>query len=111
MDTTTTATHISFTDRHTAEKFYYNVGGGKTIPGVEGQVELAWATTPSSVAVQSTDRAVQSKAGLTAAAAAAAALVNAPGDEAMTDSVEGATPNGEEAQMDFESTAENEWDI
>ena len=34
-------THVSFKDRKTAEKFYYTLHG-KELPGVEGQLDLAW---------------------------------------------------------------------
>ncbi|KAH6659296.1 hypothetical protein BKA67DRAFT_10157 [Truncatella angustata] len=39
------ATYVTFKDRKTAEQFTFGVSGQKTIPGVEGEVELSWATS------------------------------------------------------------------
>ncbi len=45
IETTPAVTHITFTDRRTAEKFYYSLsGGGKEIAGIEGQIEVGWVT-------------------------------------------------------------------
>ncbi|TLS27766.1 hypothetical protein PpBr36_01780 [Pyricularia pennisetigena] len=42
------AVHISFSDRKTAETFYYGLASGKGIPGIEAPIELAWV--PNSAA-------------------------------------------------------------
>lgn len=38
-------THITFKDRKTAEQFMFGVSASKSIPDVDGQVELSWATS------------------------------------------------------------------
>lgn len=45
VDTASSATHVSFQDRKSAEKLYYSLHG-KELPGVEGKLELAWVNTP-----------------------------------------------------------------
>ncbi|KAI6353894.1 hypothetical protein MCOR25_008845 [Pyricularia grisea] len=40
--------HVSFSDRKTAETFYYGLVSGKGIPGIEAPIELAWV--PNSAA-------------------------------------------------------------
>jgi RNA-binding protein 26 len=52
IQTTPALTHITFKDRKTAEKFMYGLSN-KEIPGVDGQVELSWASNTSMLASSS----------------------------------------------------------
>ncbi|KAI1854108.1 hypothetical protein JX266_001249 [Neoarthrinium moseri] len=45
ISTDSGATQITFKDRKTAEKFMFGVSANKTIPGVDGTVELTWANS------------------------------------------------------------------
>ncbi|ETS83554.1 hypothetical protein PFICI_05430 [Pestalotiopsis fici W106-1] len=45
IHTDSSATHITFKDRKTAEQFMFGVSGQKAVPGVEGEVELSWASS------------------------------------------------------------------
>ncbi|KAK6214067.1 hypothetical protein LQW54_004844 [Pestalotiopsis sp. IQ-011] len=45
ISTDPSATRITFKDRKTAEQFMFGVSGPKTIPGVEGEVEVSWASS------------------------------------------------------------------
>ncbi|KAK3400122.1 hypothetical protein B0T20DRAFT_177395 [Sordaria brevicollis] len=57
IQTTPSATDITFKDRKTAEKFFNGILlNGKEIPGIDGQVELAWnpSSGPGSTSLAST---------------------------------------------------------
>ena len=43
-------THVTFKDRKTAEQFMFGVSANKSIPGVDGTVELSWSNLSPKVA-------------------------------------------------------------
>ncbi|KAA8636664.1 hypothetical protein SMACR_00853 [Sordaria macrospora] len=69
IQTTPSATDITFTDRKTAEKFFNGILlNGKEIPGIDGQVELAWnpSSGPGSTSLASTPGSTSTGAGAAA---------------------------------------------
>lgn len=139
METTPDKTTISFVDRRTAEKFYLSakVAGtaeagktaGRTIPGVDGLVELAWV--PNTAASTAT-RASSGPASVSTTSGSRRndAKVPLEDDTAMDESVHDDEP-GEDAQdhqqqeqkhephafppkprqMDFDVADEGDWDL
>lgn len=55
IHTDTSATHITFKDRKTAEQFMFGVSGQKAIPGVEGELEASWASSAPKTAEAEND--------------------------------------------------------
>ncbi|KAI0132853.1 hypothetical protein BJ170DRAFT_263748 [Xylariales sp. AK1849] len=54
ISTDPTTTYVTFKDRKTAEQLMFGVSANKTIPGVEGTVELTWTTSaPKTVGADS----------------------------------------------------------
>jgi len=113
-------TEITFTDRRTAEKFYYGVGG-KEIPGIDGRVELSWVLDSAPTPSLSTGPAPDASA-----TASTTAKTDVNGDTLMGGSGGGGEANGveepgsrfddepagrEHAQMDFDVADENDWEI
>ncbi|KAF6840860.1 CCCH zinc finger and RRM domain-containing protein [Colletotrichum plurivorum] len=54
ISTTSANTQVTFQDRRTAEKFYYGLSRHE-IPGIDGQLEVSWVSTPLPPAKTSTD--------------------------------------------------------
>ncbi|TLD21310.1 hypothetical protein PspLS_09007 [Pyricularia sp. CBS 133598] len=50
------AAHVSFSDRRTAETFYYGLASGKGIPGIEAPIELAWVPNSASETAASSSK-------------------------------------------------------
>lgn len=62
IDTSAETTKVNFTDRKTAEKFYYTVHGNE-LPGIEGKIEAVWVNGPSIAAPAAVDKADQADLG------------------------------------------------
>ena len=79
----------------------------KSIPGIEGQVELAWVRTPVPTPAKSS-----ASAGVTGVPKTVTAVVDANGDDVMAETVSDSAPHGAQVEMDYDVAAEeNEWDI
>lgn len=46
MEPSSSTTYVSFSDRKTAERFHQLLNG-KELPGIEGVLDIQWATGPS----------------------------------------------------------------
>ena len=99
IETAPSETQITFTDRRTAEKFFYGLAG-KEIPGIEGQIEVSWAT--GSVPTNTT-------AAGNAFAADDVVKHDANGDALMSGSAD-LVPKSHQQQMDFDVADEHDWE-
>lgn len=97
------ATHITFKDRKTAEQFFFGVSANKTIPSVEGTVELSWASSAPKAAGADSD--IPMASGLDEEQAANKATDEVDGAESFGGDGEEARDQGD---MDYEG---GDWDI
>lgn len=103
--------HVSFSDRRTAETFYYGLSSGKGIPGIEAPIELAWVPNSAAETAANSSKPSPGQQG-------AEARDSADGnDDAMND---GARDHGsprdsdgdDDENMDYEAADDmGNWDV
>ncbi|ORY65129.1 uncharacterized protein BCR38DRAFT_368143 [Pseudomassariella vexata] len=104
IHTDPTTTHITFKDRKTAEQFMFGASANKTIPGVEGMLELTWTMSAPKTAGADSDLPVAS--GIDEEQSKAP---NVDADEnASFSAVADIGDAGDQGDMDYEG---GEWDI
>ncbi|ROW15226.1 hypothetical protein VPNG_02927 [Cytospora leucostoma] len=128
VQVTPTVTHVNFSDRKSAEAFYYSVKD-KRVPGIEGEVELSWVANTAGPLPNSTINKVNLGANVNENGGTGVAGHDDEGlDTDMADDAaanKGVDQNGGQPQgqhevkeakeaagdLDYDVAGDNEWDI
>lgn len=118
MEPSSTTTYVSFQDRKTAEKFQLLLNG-KELPGIEGTLDVQWATgAPASTSTSTKPQSHPQPSAAAATAAAADAATKKGREDDEQDDEEGGndgmsrparqTQEQEQSEMDYERPEEDD---